>query len=318
MRQFIKTHPWRLEIVPAIAFIIAVGANIFYHTQIIGHSQVLAVRAGMREQADYQLITGLALIVFLWVLEGTWNHKWVMMEARKRFNWWPLINQSVMLIFAWVLIIVSWMLAILSNPAMLHTYRKGLISEMLYLGGCFLIFGLGFTALMESTRRFVPKELFVEPPPPTGIEAQGNSFRYVEKTIDWGLIASTVAMMLFIVTSMLFKREHILLMISLLAFGVLLFHLKQRIIVTPESVYCSFGMSKRQVAISEIECARPVHCQLLERLGQKRVRAFGNTTGRCLELTMKNGKVHVFGMLRPAYACKLLERAGVQCAGDGD
>ena len=72
-----------------------------------------------------------------------------------------------------------------------------------------------------------------------------------------------------------------------------------------------FGLIPKRFHVPEIETCRVAHHETFTRRRDKRLRAWCVTDGRCVELTMKNGRIHRIGAIRPRYICDLLALQGV-------
>lgn len=97
MRQFLRDHPWQLEIVPALAVVVSVSATVCSRgmlRQASTNSELLLAGQWSLAGASMWLVVS---VVCAWVVEVRANHRWVKSERMKRFNWSALVFQSVIL-----------------------------------------------------------------------------------------------------------------------------------------------------------------------------------------------------------------------------
>jgi hypothetical protein len=93
MRQFIKEHPWRLEILPCVMFLLASIAPVVYRSEAVGHTRPSLHEPWINFWASPQpwlMRYGMPLVIMLalWMGQLLRNHEWMRVEQdRKRYNW---------------------------------------------------------------------------------------------------------------------------------------------------------------------------------------------------------------------------------------
>jgi hypothetical protein len=179
MWKAIRLHPWRLEIVPAAAFAFAVWCMHVYQTQAAWF--VRAVPELRKKDAFQQMPWSIpSMLVFLWLMQAAFNHRWVQSEKRKRYNWFVLIFQTAIVMYAWfahtAVALALWFKHPTSEPAPLSLVPLGAM-----IAG-----GAAVTALLEWSRRYSPRDEIPEPPLP-----QSGAYAYGETQVDWCFLPLT-------------------------------------------------------------------------------------------------------------------------------
>lgn len=299
MREFVRVHPWRLEIVPALAFIVSIGAALFYAFRLRETWNCISMPDELRSLPATLLPWLVAILLSFWAIELHHNHRWVETERRKRYNWVTLLFQVVIVVKA------TLGLALVSLVSYVVDHRPWIRQPWPWLAAI-LVLGIVFEAVMEKTRTFAPTR---ESPEPglSGDTASAGEMPYVDMEIDWWPVASAVPIV--IATALLAALTHMyyLLVLGLIGGGLMALFGYRRVAISRDGVLLSCWLIRKRFRIGDIIGCRAVRPEAWERVGPKRARALFMTTGRCLELTTRDGKTHVFGMVRPSYACSLLE-----------
>jgi hypothetical protein len=224
----------------------------------------------------------------------------VLAERKKSFNWLVLVFQATILMKSWILPFLVWTtfrLAI-NSP---HLEVLGTMD--LLLGGTLLL-GLGTTALLEWRRPYSPREEITEPPPPV----PDSSDTYIDTETDRSWFVFAFFLIVMSVLAAVQGGYWLHGAVGLLA-GILFASTAHRkVVITPEGVAFLCGPVRMRFAIADIVECCPLHQELFTWKRLRKTRTFFVTTGRCLELKLRNGMTYRLGMVRPEYACDLLNR----------
>ena len=290
MRRFIRLHPWRLEIVPAIAFATSVAALLLYRLR--GSSALSSAGGDAGHKANLMFWEPVVFVACFWAMEFATNHRWVMSEREKRFNWFALVAQSVMVLRAAIALQMALWFA--AEPTGLGlTWR---VFCGVSLGSITL------AVLIEATREFVPRPEEPEPP----LSGERDSCSYTDTEVDYGVTPLVAFLVACSVLAILYERHYAAFALGLAVAAVIGSMAYRRVTITREAVLLRCGPIGKRFAVSEISGCRATHRQILER-SQPPVKALALTTGRCLEITASDRRVHAIGMLRPTHACHMLE-----------
>lgn len=303
MWKSIKQHPWRLELVPAVAFAWVLWmAYAFYRQEL--HSAIVPLTTGqVRRDLSQTAVWQLGLGLTLWLFSVGINSRWVRSEHGKRYNWLvlvlhPMIIMRVLIAYGFLsLIYTNWF----DPPIFLRLD--------LFAGGILLC--TGTTAVLEWTRRSIPRDETPEPPPPSVPAVADEGLRYRETYIDWWPVAASASLLATFAVLFVLRLP-----IAFLATGLPLCALFvcfgfRTVSITTLALKVWFCLIPKRFPISQIESCKVAQHELFRRRRGKRSRAWAITDGRCVELTLKNGKVHRIGAIRPSYICDLLALQGV-------
>ncbi len=293
MRRFIREHPWQLEIVPALAFLTCVGVGLYWLN--------LDVDPEIRRSYSGICMLMASFVVVLWVPEVSLNHKWVVSERRKKFNYMALVSQATMLPYLWIAIDTAARGSAYARHAIDVSASWPLLSGIAVLG-------LGSTALMEWRRPYAAKDSALEPPPPDDVGQSPGFTSYTDSEADWSMAVSALLVLGLSVTAALVRHDLHFMAVGLPGSILLASFTRRTVVVSPDAVTLKCGIIRKRVLLSDITDCEAVHRQFLETRRWWACGALCNTTGRCMELKTSSGKTHTFGMLRPSYACELLER----------
>lgn len=306
MWKAVRQHPWRLEIVPAVAFGLAAWSLYVWQTRVACVIQ----RIPELRRSHVLALPWLPLgsVLFLWLIEFGHNHWWVQSERHKRFNLFALILQALIVMKSCVVCLLTCMFLSMMRK---HPYPPMLT---VLLGSVAL--GVGLTALLEWTRKCVPRDQPPEPPLPTDAV---NARPYREVQIDWSMLAGAILLcscFLFgvgtaVASSMraepVFAHSVLQLATVLLAAAGVTGLAVTVITVTPDALVLWRGLIPIRLALAEIQFSVPGIRE------ENPKPPHGTTTwcklgSRCIDITMKNGRIYRLGALRPSYICRLIGR----------
>lgn len=300
MKKFISTHPWRLEIVPALALILSISMAVIYHLRYADYFESFLKNARTHNTPGTILNAICGFVAVLWLSEIGINHRWIRGEQRKRVNWLGLILQFSILVQAWGASLIVFIL----HRAAIQTAR--IIVPWRASAGL-LILVLCIAVLLETSRKYVPRQNEIEPPPPANILKCDSGFCYKEVTIDWIMVIGSLSL---IITACISARlEHIpyMCVTGILGGGFCAWLGVRRVTITPQIIVAYSGPFKKRLNLAEItECS-----ETFRESGSKSPpdvrKSLHSGIGPCLKVTTIDGSGHLFGMLRPHFACSLIE-----------
>jgi|GEM_PF-5640775 len=293
MWKAIRLHPWRLEIVPAAAFALAVWSAYVCQTQ---------AAELQRNGYLYMLPLGLGMALVVWILGIESNHRWVQAERRKRFNWSAIGFPFFMLFNAWFLVLMAQMVTWAKHPASSLPLTFDFRVLCAVLAG-----GVGLAALLEWSRRYVPRPETPEPALP--IEAADSS-DYRETSVDWPLVACWPILLAIWFSWYQQEQSVETVVMGALAVFVLVNVCIRRLTLTPTTLtYWPGVLLPYHLAIADILSCVPAHHEPGLDLRKTRPKGFLITDGRCMEITLKDGRICHFGALRPTHICAMIEQA---------
>lgn len=299
MKQFIKIHPWRLEIVPALAFLISIGTALFYHFQLAEQWNITAV-SNITNKSPYILFTWQIIILLcLWLLEIRINHQWIAGEDEKKFNYMAILFHFIIITKTFLLLTsISIIYSIINNSRLQIPWSWGTIV---------LVIGLCFTALMERTRKYLSFAEIPEPAPPADIKSSEESFCYNESEIDWLIAVVAILLAILSLLHLMFLHRHDHAIFGIIASVILVSFTYRKVSISTDGISFSCSLIRKRFNIGDIIDCQYIRPQVWHRPGSEHPRAICVTSGRCLQVTTRDGKKHVFGMLRPSLACSLIK-----------
>lgn len=304
MRKWIRSHPWRLEIVPAVAFFTAVGYTVHYH--LSGAEAILRRATYPGEQPiqyEATIVFQICLLVFFWMIAATSNHQWVVMERRKMYNWMAPVFQFTILLYAGI----AMFLARTGLPRITPDSASTDLNAIPVLA----LTGTAVTAILEWTRRFVPRDVAPEPDPPDDESVRTQSgICYLETGIEWGWLVMGGGALVFGILSV-FYCQTALISVCNIAAGIYLCSLSRRQVeINSRGILMRSGLIRRRIEPAEVASCRATWDENGQRprsMSRREWHQFSWNTGRCLEITTKQGHIYRFGMQRPKYVCGLIE-----------
>lgn len=297
MWKAIRMHPWRLEIVPAAAFAVAVWSVYVYQTHVT-HKWP---NTGENGWISAMMPVGyIGIMVLLWIGQMGSNHKWVQAERRKRFHWGTVVLPSIMLTLWWIIYIMV-------QVSLWNEHPQTSIPRALDFGlfSVIIACGIGITVLLEWSRRYVERPEASEPA--LSEETTGAS-HYRELSIDWWLVL--IAAIVLAESIWWYLHGGLLKDLMMFPVGVLvLASMSVRIVkVTSTTLTYQCGIPFR-IAIADILSCVPAHHEPFIGFHDRRPKPFCVTDGRCIEITTKDGRICRLGALRPSHICQLVEKA---------
>lgn len=301
MWKAIRLHPWRLEIVPAAAFALTVWSAYVYQTRVAAFVRTIPeMRNGPITILPKFCI---AVVIFFWFIEFSHNQSWVQSEQRKRYNAFALLMQGTIICHAWLgfafTCITLW----------LKRYVAPLPNQLPLLA-LMMVLGLGTTALLEWNRKYIPREETPEPP----LVSSATSENYREMSIDWWTLIGALFMLVFaiapIALSLCSRSEAIACLLIGIPGAALIVSLSiHTIVITPTTLGFFLGPFRIRLTLKEMES-----CVVGRRDDEKKPRGIKRTTWckrgeRCIDVTMKNGRLYRLGALRPSHICELIQQA---------
>jgi len=252
LRRFIRLHPWRLEIVPAVAVIMAIGHLIYYRCSDLSLVVTRIVNQGAGP--DYVSLLSAWMIgyaLFLWSTEIGFNSNWVGREKRKRFNPGPLIFQfNILLLTSFVVFGTRWVSHVVSHVTTRHFSGTPIIAAV--------VTGLVVTAVLELTRRYVPKDEVPEPAPPTSHPLAEQVFRYEERHIDWSTVGPAMGLAVLCFAPVAYGVPRYMIGFGIVALVLAVGLARRRFLLTDRMVSLSVGPFRQRVSVSDIQsCCSP-------------------------------------------------------------
>jgi hypothetical protein len=240
-------------------------------------------------------------VAVLWLMQAGAIHRWVQSERHKRFDWMPLLFQPAIVLHAWTAYASMRMVLDLKPVSHSEQTHCGLLAAML-IGSAGLAFAL------ERSRRYVPREPTPEPPPPSQTPGKAP---YRELQIDW-LFLPVGPLMLGIAvgecTQIGFARADSvgLLAAALLAVAVFASLSIRTLTVGAAAVTYRLGPVPLRYRAADVVSCMPAHHETFSRIRDKKMKVIGVTDGRCVEITMANGRVYRLAAIRPTHICELI------------
>lgn len=331
MRQFIKEHPWRLEIVPGLIILFAIIWLLIFR------SEMNATQAYLGKVRVFQQVFQVVLLLF-WAAYGAyWSHKWVKGERQKKYFIAAPLTPMVMCLNQWYFF--GWHLNAFEisyhhvTPAVVyHSHLYGFVWLVLIP-----VTGIA-QAIVEWTRPYRPQPQTESVPGASDVRP-GDPFYYREVLINWpvALIAAVSCLLIGLNVVMLSidsrgdRNVWPILTVTAIAASATWLSLKRLCIVfviSKERVLCRNSASRFNalwaegpefsIRMSDIEACsvfwidsteirhpffRPDDANYMRPL----LRA--GIVGACLRLETSDGKAYLLGMKNPETACKLIQTA---------
>ena len=127
--------------------------------------------------------------------------------------------------------------------------------------------------------------------------------------LDWGVIGLYFLALL----GLRYGESPRMAAIAVLAVSPILAACRRVVTMTNEAIALSAGIIRKRILFAEIASCRVTRYEPFAKLppGMTRWRRMEALimSNRCLEITTKDGKVYLFGMVRPSYAAGLIESA---------
>ncbi|MBP6963201.1 MAG: hypothetical protein KBC96_02225 [Armatimonadetes bacterium] len=299
MRQFMKDHPWQLEIVSALAVASGIGAVLFYYLTLAEHPFVCEMQSSDKMTMGGIIISRVVMATFFWTLGLRFNHGWVAQEQAKRFNWPSLVWPAGVLLETWI----ALLLVCVTYEATSPVPRVDMLERMFSLLAAMLLIGIGLTAVLEWRRPFLPHEETPESAPPES-DTPGI---YVDKEVDWWWVGFALFLAVMCTLAVVGQEGWGYAVVGIVCMVIFASFLFRKVVISPEGVAFHCGPVRKRFPLDDIIECRPLRQELFTWKRLRKTRTFFVTTGRCLELKLRNGMTYRLGMVRPAYACSLIQ-----------
>lgn len=299
MLKALRMHPWRVEVVPAAAIFWSIWSICAFRWWAAFSPLASPLRCkvgpvGRQVLAAPYFFAGMAL--FIWTIELGWNYRWVQRERSKRVNWWLVVLQAGILLYAWLAY---------GSVAILLSFSRSPSLDPFYFLPAVIVAGIAITLVLEFTRPFVHHGEAEEPRPAQKI---GGSAIYRECVFDWASLCPSLVLL------GLGMGEYMVdgfVLSLLLCFAVTIFFFsvsRRTVVVTKDSVRLSAGIVRKCIRFAEIASFRPAQYEcLFKKKRDRRTKALCIMDGRCVEITATDGKTYFLGALRPRHICDLIE-----------
>lgn len=294
MKQFIKEHPWRLEIVPFVIVAAAIVLPLVYRPEIMASAgPPRQLWHGLNPAQSWWLHWALrvCMVVGIWLLEIQSNALWVRLELSKRVNYWAPPCAAIMAVAGWLCcwwhFRTLWIVAIVVAPIL--------------------------QILIDLTRRPTPKEDTAGSTAMASISAS-EPFYYRE---DCGFTCRSVLgtignvgimMGLVSVTGQWMPLAVIVPAAIIMNFSRLTFT------ITHERITVRVGVRHVNIEMNDIASCR-IHDY---RPFEGRHHGWGHKidgmititprTGSCIRIETRNGKAYLLGMNHPEEVCRAISK----------
>ena len=298
MREWIREHPWRLEIVP-MALIVYTSLM-----PVLFRGAMHRTGEGWHGFTGYEVrllecLASLLGMMALWLVGLSTNHSLAHVEAARR-SW-----RSTMTVALMGFPVAGLLPAIGSVPA-------GLI----WMG--VLLAGLALQSVMERALPFVPHAAFSENTDLAPPIRAGEPPYYAEQRMPWIVfaVAPVMGSALFIFSWLGFGKWWVGVPIAFLPL-LPLWTAKERYAITKERVFVQVGGTRASIPIADIIECGVAECDCI---AEDEKPSSEGPAAKCLvsDLTRKgpyvtvktnNGKSYVLGFARPTFACALINEA---------
>ena len=303
MKEFLKQHPWRLEIAPCLLAIAVALVLLTHWRQMLAHTLPLpGLTVGGTWLLRYVVRTCVAFL--LWI--GNWevNHQWVISEREKRYLFWPLITIVVMGAFGW--------------------FASGWMFGLFWLA--ITVPAVGLQAIVEARRPFV----LLQRPMPIDSEAAelrpGDRFYYREGTsLARRLLllnAGALVILLGFAQDWRDMMIYFIIIFSSFVITLLMRGFRREFVITREKITGRFGSRRLLIPMADVRsCTIADPHPLTESFRGHRgwgytwgntrdgMQLYGDATGPMLRIDTVEGKTYLLGMKRTETAFRLIRSA---------
>ncbi|MEN6520372.1 MAG: hypothetical protein ABFD46_04375 [Armatimonadota bacterium] len=307
MRQWIREHPWRLEIVPFAMVAYAAAIPLLYRREMLPH---IDARPGFSVEATWLLEFSLKVATLLigWLIILLVNHLWVKSETEKRYNYrTPLL---ILLVNWSVWPALRWIVDALGDQRAEWIYNVWFSS---------LPIALFLACLLEYTRKAVIVE-DTSTKPVSYIEdiKPGEPFYYREtQYYQWVVIIGIICLVFISVFTRLTLDQWWPLFFIALPILLWITYSQSIFTATNERITVRLGIHRVVVSVSDIKSCGIQKYHALADFGgygkeirrYSKLEAYIMKSGYGLYLETNAGKKYLFGMKNPETACKLINTA---------
>jgi hypothetical protein len=136
LRDFVRRHPWQLEIVPFAIVVIAFALPLAYRQDMLARMHSWNGYSVEQTWLLRYAFRGMWVLV-AWIGNLQSNDIWIRLEREKRFNWWTMSGTAFMSLAGWFM--SGWFF----GPAWV----------------AIIVLSLALEGLIERSRRFRPREI---------------------------------------------------------------------------------------------------------------------------------------------------------------
>ena len=290
MRQFIKEHPWRLEIVPFILTVLAIIVPLIYRSERL---------AWFDSWANHKII-GTWLFTFainVWIALVymkriiNYNHDWVSAERYKRFNPNTIVLTGFMAATIWVFGFV-------------------ILADLLYTWPLIPLAVIA-ESLLEYSRKYIPHEHAVD------CEASGHmhnvqpgeKFYYREFN---GLSLQKVLVLIpliMLIYWLLFRESFAFVLAIIIGLAAYATSIKT-FVISNDTITVGFWKMRVRIKIDDVLSCNISQSGLASPQKRRQANLAGDPYNRpVLRIEMKNGDEYLLGPKDPETACKLINTA---------
>ncbi len=293
MREALKQHPWRLEILPFLMVVTTAIVPMMHWQEMSGHATPLP---GLTPDVSWMLrYVGRVLFGFLLCIVG-WqiNRQWSWSEREKRFNFWAVLTVVGLGVFGWF--VCSKMFGLFWLELTLLT--------------------VGVQSAIEARRPFYVLQRTADS---ETVEIEpGEKFYYREGarfSIPLELLLALLTAAVFAVAFLGSWMGVIPAFIGA-AYGSIVGW--KEIVISREKIAARFGPFRLMIPITQVRsCAVADPHPLTESFRGHRgwgrtydgMEIFGDSTAPMLKIDTTEGKTFLVGMKKPGTACALINSA---------
>ena len=300
MKQWIKEHPWRLEIAPFLMVVLAVVLPILYRQEMLPH---IKPEHGLTLIQVWfcNHVMRLSLLAMFWLFQSYTNHLWVATEQKKCFNYNTVYYNAVMLLFGFS----NW-----------EVLKPGIIWS---LSAIVLVM---LSVLLEYTRPFVAKDQTLKPSHTVKEIHRGDHFYYREHNICFlTVVIGVPATMLVCSIVLLFIGKWWLVAALTVPYMLIILRpIHTSYVVTLDRIIMRYGFRKKTILMQEIQnCRIEEHPAGVDSNGEEitfeslRKNWFlflpSTPSAPSLYIETHDGRFHRFPMRSPETACALINTA---------
>lgn len=286
MRQWIREHPWRLEIVPFLIVIISIIMPLWQQRNV---SSIVPLPFGSMDWW-FSYFSLLVSMLFFWFWQLADNHTWVLKEHHKKFNYNILILNTFMLLRGYVGIWTFY------EP---DSYIKTM-QNWTVLG----ITLIGISVIIELARPFKRLESGTRHNTRVHEIKSGDHFYYSEFNRNWlwCIVYTMAAIWLGLRVWQWVGEIWVGALAVVLQLVLLNTALSSRLIITKGKITFRQGLSKTTISMLNV-----TRCQVREN-------ATGKTFGEVnfplwLTVWSRSGRIYSFNTANPETACHLINTA---------
>jgi hypothetical protein len=307
MKQWIREHPWRLEIVPFLMVMIAIIAPLVYRHYVLAGPSAVRVTPQQWLMGNASIVANVAA---MWFVKMHMDHEWVRNERRaKSFNRWTAVY-----------------CAMIAATGLFSAWLRFSGTGRAYTTWVFLWGTLGFVSFLvqwviEYSRPFVPTER--EPAPAADSSVMGvqpgDSFYFREVHIRWAWLAYAFLMGMWTMSLNLSDRWWWGSAVSAIVLPLYaLFSLYVVFVVSKERITVRIGRRKVAIPMQEVQRCSIVDVPIgsvgwswdpVKSYYGMPLYGSGMKAGYMLQIDTTVSKSYILAMNNPHTACALINSA---------